>query len=163
MRTGFLLLIVPLLVSCAAQRITLATVGPRPLAWRTGSPSSARGQLQVFTETDSYEYSHDVPYFPHRDYRIYTAQGKYLKRVWNSQSHEDERPATVELPAGQYVVKADAEFYGLVNVPVVIVPGQLTRVILQPGWNPGKEVSVSDLVQMPNGYLVGWRVKTGAQ
>ena len=150
-----------LLTSCASQPIAIAPVGPRPGAYFVATTGA--GQLQVFTETDEYEWNHDVPYFPHRDYQIYTSDDKRLRRVWNSQSYEDETPTVVDLPAGNYLVKADAEFYGPVTVPVVIRPGQLTKVILQPGWHPGNSVVVSDLVQMPNGYYIGWKANAPMQ
>jgi hypothetical protein len=157
-RLRYLLLgIIPLLASCASQPITLAPVGPRPVAWEPLAPSSGNGQLQVFTATEEYDWNRDVPFFPHSDYQLYTADGQRLKRVWNHQTHEDETPAVVTLPAGNYVVKADAELYGVVSVPVVIKPNQTTRIILQPGWKPGATVASSDLVQIPGGYPVGWR------
>ena len=99
----------------------------------------------------------DVPFYPHRDYEIYTADGKRLKRVWNHQDREDITPALVSLPAGKYLVKGAAEFYGQVTVPVVVRPDQTTRVVLQPGWKPSGEVASSDLVRMPDGYPIGWR------
>ena len=157
-RTGYLLLgVIPLLASCASPPIALAPVGPRPVAGAQLLPSSGNGCLQVFTETKEYEYNRDVPFYPHRDYQIYAADGRYLRRVWNSRSHEDETPSLITLPAGNYVVKADAEFYGPVSVPVVIVPNRTTRVILQPGWKPGTAAPNAQFVHMPNGYLVGWR------
>ncbi len=145
------------LTSCFPPPLTLAPVGPAPLAAGPGMPASGLGQLQVFTETDEYEVDHDVPFFPHRDYEVCTAEGKRLKRVWNSQSHEDETPAMVSLPPGRYLVKADAEFYGPVTVPVLIAPNALTKVVLQPGWKPGQTVADSQLVRMPEGYFIGWR------
>ncbi len=93
--------VIPLLASCASQPIALAPVGPRPVAGEELLAPSGNGQLQVFTETDETEYDRDVPYYPHRDYQIYTAQGKRLRRVWNSQDREDETPAVVTLPAWQ--------------------------------------------------------------
>jgi hypothetical protein len=39
------------------------------------------GQLHVFTETDAFEHDHNVPFFPHRDYRVCLPDGKTLKRV----------------------------------------------------------------------------------
>jgi hypothetical protein len=146
-----------LLVSCASQPIAIAPVGPKPGAWTDFGLANGAGYLQVFTETDEYEWNHDVPFCPHRDYQIYATDGKRLRRVWNSQNHEDETPTVVDLPAGNYLVKADAEFYGPVTVPVVIRPGALTKVILQPGWHSGKSVGSADLVQMPNGYYIGWK------
>lgn len=157
MKRHLCLAVIPLLASCVSQPITLAPVGPRPVAAMQFLPSSGQGHLQVFTETDETEVGQDVPFFPHRDYQIYTAEGKRLKRVWNSQSPEDKTPAVVTLPAGDYLVKADAELYGRVTLPVVIRAGQTTRVILQPGWNPSGEVANADLVRMPDGYPIGWR------
>ena len=150
----FLLL---LLTSCASQSLLLEPVGP---AQRTVSSGPiGTGQLQVFTETDEYEVDHDVPYFPHRDYQIYTPDGKRLQRIWNSQNHEDETPTIVNLPVGRYEVRADAEFYGPVRVPVQIRANELTKVVLQPGWKPKRPVSSNEVVSMPNGYAVGWSAK----
>lgn len=148
--------LIPLLASCASQPIALAPVGPGPFV--NGATSNRRGDLQVFTQTEEY-YADEMSYFPHTDYQIYTADGKHLMRVWNHQNHEDEDPAVVTLPAANYVIKAWADFCGLVTVPVVIKPGETTRVILQPGWKPGNAVAKSDLVRTPNGYFVGWRAE----
>lgn len=148
--------IVPLWVSCVSQPIALAPVGPGPTAKRVSSPRD--GALEVYTETEEY-YEDEMSYFPHTDYQIYTADGKHLQRVWNHHDHEDESPAVVTLPPGNYLVKAQAEFYGVVTVPVVIKPCETTRVVLQPGWSPGNNIAKSDLVQMPNGYFVGWRAE----
>ncbi len=158
-RTCLWLGIIPVLASCASQPIALAPVGPQPVTGERYLPASGYGQLQVFTETDPYEYGDEVPFFPHRDYELYTAHGRHLRRVWNSQSHEDETPAVVTLPAGRFVVRADAEFYGPVSVPVVIKANRTTRVILQPGWKPGSEAASSELVRLPDGYPVGWRAE----
>jgi len=149
-----LLGVTPLLSSCALNTIALAPVGPGPFAG--GASSNDKGDLEVYSEREEY-YEDDLSYFPHTDYQIYTADGKHLKHVWNHQNHEDEFPATVTLPPGEYVVKAWADFYGLVSVPVQIKPNETTRVILQPGWKPGKTFASSELVRMPNGYFVGWR------
>ncbi len=157
-KVRYLLLgVVPLLASCASQPITLAPVGPRPVASERFLPSSGEGQLQVFTETKEWAGSDDVPYFAHRDYHLYTVEGTRLKRVWNSQNHEDQSPAVVTLPAGSYIVRANAENYGLVAVPVLIKPGRTTTVILQPGWKPGAATTGAEVVRLPNGYPVGWR------
>lgn len=154
--TYLLLGLLPLLASCASQPIALAPVGPAPRAAR---PAASRtGRLQVFTETEEHD-DDDRYYFPHRDYEIYAADGQRLRRVWNALDHEDENPALVTLPVGQYVVKASAEFYGLVSVPVEIRPGRTTTVVLQPGWKPRKGFAASDLVQLPNGSFVGWRAQ----
>ncbi len=154
-KTTYLLLgVLPFLASCASQPISLAPVGPAPQA--AGPSVGGTGHLQVFTETEEYD-DDDLYFFAHTDYQIYTADGKRLRRVWNALDQEDENPALVTLPAGNYVVKASAEFYGLVSVPVEIKPHRTTTVILQPGWKPDGPFAASDLVRLPNGYFVGWR------
>ncbi len=155
-----ILSLVPLLNACASKPVILSTVGPRPVPWQRLLPTAGTGRLQVFTETEEYEWERAVPYFPHRDYQIFTAEGKHLQRVWNSLTHEDETPAVVDLPAGRYLIQADAEFCGRVMVPVVIRPNELTRVVLQPGWTPQGAFAKADLVQSPAGYYVGWRDET---
>ncbi len=149
--------LIPLLASCASTPLTLAPVGPGPHP-RPGS-DRGMGDLQVYSEPEEY-YQEELSYFPHTDYQLLTAEGKHFRRVWNHNTHEDETPAVVSLPPGQYVVQARAELYGLVSVPVVIKANQLTKVILQPGWSPGTNVVRSELVQMPRGYCVGWRAQT---
>lgn len=155
-----LLGVIPLLASCAGQPVRVAAVGPAP--YTMAASSDRAGQLQVFSETEEYEYDESVPYYPHRDYMILTMTGKRLKHVWNYQNHEDELPAIISLPAGKYLVTANAEQYGPVQVPVVIKPGEMTRVVLQPGWNPGTAFASTDLVQMPKGYFIGWRAQLPA-
>lgn len=152
--TQLLWLLALLPVSCASPQITLAPVGPGPL--RNGATTIAKGDLQVFTETQEYGDDLAVPFFAHTDYWIYSTGGKRLKRVWNHQDPQDEQPATVTLAAGQYLIKAEAELYGLVMVPVTIKPGETTRVILQPGWTPPNSYPSSELVRFPDGYFVGW-------
>ncbi len=146
--------LVPLLSACTLQPITLAPVGPGPFAQAATPPGS--GQLQVYTKTEEY-WDDDLSYFPHTDYQIYSATGKRLEQVWNHHDHEDEYPTLVTLQPGRYTVKAWAEGYGLVIVPISIQANLKTLVVLQPGWNPGQAVPATDLVRMPNGYDVGWR------
>jgi hypothetical protein len=152
--TLLLLGVIPLLASCAIQPIALAPVGPGPFP--SGAAADGKGDLQVYTETQEF-YDNEMSYYPHTDYELYTRDGRFLKHVWNHQDHADELPATVSLAPGEYVVRAWADLHGLVEVPVEIQPGQTTHVVLQPGWKPGGVVPKTDLVQIPNGYFVGWR------
>jgi hypothetical protein len=141
-------------LSCASPPMVLAPVGPGPVI--NGASVPGKGDLQVYSETEEYGDDMAVPFYPHKDYLIYNADGKRLKRVWNHRDIEDEQPAIVTLAAGNYLVKAQAEFYGTVTVPVVIKQNQTTRVILQPGWKPAKSLHRSQLVEIPKGYFVGW-------
>jgi hypothetical protein len=149
-----LLSIIPFLASCASQPVRLATVGPAPFS--SESPLIREGRLQAFTEP-SETVEDDVYYFPHSAYQIYTPDGKRFRYVWNHHTHQDEAPSVVTLPVGEYLIEANAEFCGRVVVPVVIKPNRTTRVVLQPGWKPNHKASLSQLVQSPSGYFVGWR------
>src|SRR5690242_2826654 len=99
--------LLPLFASCASPPLRLAAVGPAPSGG--GSLPGGVGRLQAFTETREYT-DDDVYYFPHSGYQITTPEGKHIRYVWNHNTHEDEKPSTVTLPAGQYLVEADAEF-----------------------------------------------------
>lgn len=145
---------VPFLTSCASPLMVSSPVGPGPMA--NGASIPGKGDLQVYSETEEYGDSAAVPYFPHSDYFVYAADGKRLKRVANHQNHEDETPARVDLPPGRYLVKAQAEFYGPILVPVVIRPNQTTRLILQPGWKPDVAFAGGKTVRLPKGYCIGW-------
>lgn len=143
-----------MLASCASQATRLAAVGPAPAL--NGPTEGGKGGLQVFTETREYS-DDDVYYFPHSAYQIETPAGKHVRYVWNHHTFQDEDPTLVALPAGKYLIEADAELCGRVLVPVIIKPGRTTRVVLQPGWNPNATVPGSDLVTSPTGYYIGWR------
>lgn len=144
--------LIPWLTSCVSHPIWLAAVGPSP---GNGSASAqGLGRLQVYSETRQY-IDDDIYYSPHSGYQIETPQGKRVRYIWNHNSHQDENPEVVALPAGRYLIQANAQLCGRVLVPVVIRPNQTTRVVLEPGWKP--QVSSSGLVHSPCGYNVGWR------
>jgi len=149
---------IPLLAGCASAPIVLDPVGP-------GSANSLRtggqGVLQVFTATDDH-YDGKIRFFPHQSYLIYTEDGQKLKSVSNSNGLTDETPAIVPLAPGNYVIKAPAEAYGRISVPVVIKRGWVTTVHLERGWKPDTN-SEADLVRIPGGYPVGWKVEPAAQ
>jgi hypothetical protein len=157
-------------VSCASPpKPTAATpVGPPP--YET-SKSGRSGQLQVYTARESFDWSDayrdeylagnfvDRPQEKaHSDYRIYTPKGKLVQRVRNAKNPEDAKPALVSLPAGDYWVKAEAEGYGVVTLPVVIQPGERTPLHLEKGWQPRTPPAQPDaIVQLAPHYPIGWR------
>ncbi len=141
------------LAGCSSLPITLDPVGPGRFAARS---SGREGDLEVFTQTEEYNDG-DIIRYPHTDYQVYTSDGRRFKRVWNSLPGGDEFPADVSLPAGSYVVRAWAEGYGTVSVPVVIETNRVTRVVLQPGWRPKGHFDEAELVRFPSGYFVGWK------
>jgi hypothetical protein len=120
------------------------------------------GELQVFSrlerETDNgNEASTDPIWHQHTGYIIYNAQGKRVERVENTTGHYARAPRLVALPAGQYVVKAEAKDYFWAEVPVTIEPGRTTKVHLDGKWQPPANASTNGLVSMPNGVPAGWR------
>lgn len=81
-----------------------------------------------------------------------------MKYVGNTVGHYDEAPATVNLPAGNYLILALAEGFKslLVTLPVVIESGHTTSVHLESGWTPTPGTPGTRIVRAPSGYAVGW-------
>jgi hypothetical protein len=163
MRKAYTLLaigLMPLLVSCASSPpVVTDPVGPAPLSKDEATP---KGYLKVFSAAEDHNDG-DVHYYPHTAYKIYDQDGKLYKRVANAIGIHDEDPSLVRLPVGTYTVEADAEWSGMVKVPVVIEPGRLTSVNLEYDWkrtkSPGND---SDWVRLPNGQIVGYRARTAS-
>jgi len=144
----------PLWTGCAAQTFTLNSVGPGPVAL---APARPTGCLRVYTATEAHEIGDNTFYYPHTGYRIYDASGKLWKYVPNHTSNEDEMPAYVDIPAGDYTIKAASDLYSLVVMPVVIRSGRTTEIHLDSGWQPPSGVATNEIVYLPNGEAVGWR------
>jgi hypothetical protein len=163
MKSVFILLgggLISLLVGCASTPIALAPVGPNPVG---GKSVSAKGELQVFSslveQSDDQNQGGDGSpgWYQHTDYRVYTVSGKLVKRVGNTIGHYDEAPRRVTLRAGRYLVKAQAEDYSLITIPVTIERGRTTRVHLYDSWKFPAGTPKTAVVKMPNGNPVGWR------
>jgi hypothetical protein len=80
-----------------------------------------------------------------------------LKRVDNTTGHYMQAPRRVTLPAGHYLVRARANDYLEVEVPVTIEGGRVTRVHLDDKWRPPANTPKNRLVSLPDGIPVGWR------
>jgi hypothetical protein len=123
---------------------------------------AANGDLQVFSRVslrlDEQNQGGDgMPsWYAHTAYRVYNLDGKLVKYVGNTTGHYAEDPATVPLPAGTYLVKAQARDYLRVQVPVVIEPGRTTRVHLDDNWKPSADAPRNAVVAEPDGNPVGW-------
>ena len=104
-------------------RYLAGPIGPR-LDYRTELP---QGYLIVYSATDPFDDG-GVPYYAHSAYSIYTADGKFFKRVENHISLSDEVPALVTLPTGSYTIEARSESHVYVRVPIVITAGRRTVV-----------------------------------
>lgn len=73
--------------------------------------------------------------------------------------NNDEEPARVILPNGNYTVVARSETAGEVTVPVAIGPKKLTEVNLgrKKDWPITASVGSNALVRLPDGQPIGFR------
>jgi len=78
--------------------------------------------------------------------------------VQNHVGLEDQKPMTVPLPQGRYVVYARAEGYGRVTVPILIAASRTTVVFLEgKGLPEAPELPEAEVVRLPDGRPVGRR------
>ncbi len=152
--------VIGLLGGCATPMVTLVpVVGP---GLGTAQSLSPQGSLIVFSrlkgQNDDDDQDGDNPVcIHHTDYNVYNLQGRVVKRVWNAAGHYETDPRVVNLPAGQYIVEAQAADYSMVHVTVAIEGGETTEVHLDGQWAPPSHAGDLSLVTMPNGQSVGWR------
>jgi hypothetical protein len=152
--------VISLLAGCVSPpetSVMLDRVGPGPEAASCAPP---QGGLEVFSRlarrTDDQNQDSTYPvWYQHSDYYICDLQGKILRRVHNVVGHFEETPKLVNLPAGEYLVLAQAKGYYWVKAPVEIKRGQTTTVHLDGGWI-APSYAGSSLVKLPNGQAVGW-------
>ena len=157
--------LVSLLAGCASTPIALAPVGPNPVGIEG---MASQGELQVFSslteQSDNQNQGSDDPvWYQHTGYGIYSLDGKLVERVDNAKGHYSEAPLRVSLPAGRYLVRAEAEDYVSVEVPVVIERGRTTRVHLDDNWKLAPGTPGRELVSLPNGNPVGWRAESAKE
>jgi hypothetical protein len=148
--------LVSVLVGCTSTPVALAPVGPNPAG--VERPSSD-GQLQVFTSLIGRSEGNNPVWYQHTSYYIDDLNGRLVKHVQNTTGRYAETPSRVLLPAGKYLVKAQANDYFWVNVPVTIERGRTTRIHLDDSWKLPAEASKTELVSLPNGNPVGWRAE----
>ncbi|HEY3898836.1 MAG TPA: hypothetical protein VGM54_09505 [Chthoniobacter sp.] len=128
-----LLLALPALLffcSCASAPRTetvLEPVRPAPVIPAAHGP----GYLVVYTAIIEPDINPDTMFYPHTGYAIYDSQGVYYQTVRNHVGRWDETPYTVSLPPGRYMLKAESQYDGDVQVPVIIEGGKTTVVDLQ--------------------------------
>lgn len=146
--------LISLLTGCSSTPVAVAPVGPNP----AGGKSYARnGQLEVFSALTSRTEGDNPTWFQHTDYTVYDQKGKTVKRVANEAGYYALSPRLVTLPPGKYIVQAEAKDYLSVKVPVVIKPGQITRVHLDDAWKPANTPK-TEIVSLPSGNPVGWNL-----
>jgi hypothetical protein len=152
-----------LFVGCASEPVTsvaLPPVGPNPLAPQSMSPG---GSLEVFSRLsrrsdDGNQGSTDPIWYQHTDYNVYNLQGQLVKHVYNTVGHYEQDPKVVALPPGEYVVTAQSAGYGWIKAPVIIERGRMTRLHLDGNWAPPSYAQKAQVVTMPEGGPVGWRM-----
>ncbi len=93
----------------------------------SGPLRAPTGYLIVYTETRAF-LDGDVSYYPYQPYRIYDEKGGLVQHVPNHRSNYDEKPTTVELPAGKYFVVPEGSGTPRPRIGVVIKGGEVTRV-----------------------------------
>jgi len=145
--------LVSLLTGCASVPVAVAPVGPNPAV--DGSMAS-EGGLQVFSSLVGHSEGNNPAWYQHTDYYIYDLHGKLVKHVDNTIGHYDAAPCLVALPAGRYLVKAQANDYVCVDVPVTIERGRTTKVHLDDQWKLPADTAKRELVNLPDGNPVGW-------
>jgi hypothetical protein len=147
-------------VSAPRASVALAPVGPNPEGPRSGS---SQGSLEVYSRfsvrtDDQNQASTDPVWYQHTDYYLCDPQGRVLKHVFNIVGHYAQDPRVVDLPAGHFVVEAQSAPNYWVKVPVVIKSGAITRIHLDGNWAPPSYVDKTQVVTLPNGKPVGWRM-----
>ena len=135
-----LIVIAALLVAVAAP---LGMAEPMPV-WPTVGPSEPEhfGYLVVYSATEPFNDG-DLMYYTHTDYELYSAAGRFLKKIRNSIVRGDETPERVPLAPGRYLVEAESEYEGIVRVPVIIADGRTTVVNLENDRRGGSRRSAS--------------------
>jgi hypothetical protein len=97
--------------------------------------------------------------FPsHSSYDIYDPDGKIVRHVDNRSGQFYQGAATVSLPEGKYLVKAQATNHGLVSVPVVVREGETTTLDLDAShFRQHKPTGAGQWVRLPSGEVIGMR------
>jgi len=150
-----------LLSGCATGQggMTAGAVGPAPTG--RAAANSTNGTLVVYSAFEvNADFNARDPYRPeYSDYKICSADGKFLRRIHNDSGTILQDPASVKLPVGQYCVVARANGYGDVTIPVVIGAGRNTVLHLAGGgsWPGPAAFNQTNAVRLPDGQFIGWR------
>jgi len=151
-----------LLSGCATDhgRLALATVGPAVASTPVTSPSS-NGTLLVYSAyRRNADFNSRDPYRQeYSDYEILTSDGQFLQRIHNNSGTMFQDAVAVTLAPGKYEVKARANGYGIVTVPVIIASQQSTILHLEGGFSPDQSgFDKTNAVRLPDGQIIGWKV-----
>jgi hypothetical protein len=158
------LAVIACLIGCASgcmstqPAIALAPVGPRQFPPEPNL--GPRGSLIVYSAFEPVSISSDSEQRRHSDYDLRSVDGKLIQRVVNRADALHEEPAVVKLAPGHYSVAARAYGAQRVVIPIVIEEDKTTCVRLDGSEPRGSDrVAASELVSLPDGTPVGWRVR----
>ena len=135
----------------------LPAIGPA-----SGSPYHPKaravpGELVVYTDTVASDQGR-IRSLPHREYTIRDEHGDFVRRVINHTLSSDENPEMVSLPPGKYRVTGPGAGLGVVEVPVLIAPNEVTEVYLDAaGMKPTLQPKSDIWVRLPDRRVVGRR------
>jgi hypothetical protein len=125
--------------------------------------SKSEGTLVVYSALDQSPHFNTSDYHAcYSDYEVLSEDGRVVKKVTNDAGTIVEGPAEVKLTPGNYRVRARANKYGVVTVPVLVEPHVVTTVHLDGGGarSGSDEIAHRNAVTLPKGEIVGWRVPT---
>ena len=151
-----------LLSGCVTGRnsLVLDAVGPAWSQPAEASPILTNGTLVVYSAYRiSADFDESDPRRPeYSDYKIFTTDGKLLRKVHNKSGTILQDVVKVELSPGKYNVVARANGYGYVTVPVMIAPQQSTILHLEgDSWSDQSVFNQTNAVRLPDGLIVGWK------
>lgn len=142
----------------STMQMALPRLGPAP---RTAQPGAVAGTLIAYTEMivqANLRLNREV--FQNSSYQVLDEAGKRIVFVHNcGPEFEEDRPNSVPLPPGDYVVKALNSRYQPMYVPVRVEAGRTTLINLATG-KPRRAPLMSgpNLVHLPTGEAAGFRV-----
>ncbi len=142
--------------------LVLETVGPSPDQQAAGN--STNGVLLVYS---AYEVNADFAGRDRRspeysDYKIFTTDGRLLKKVHNNSGTILQDAVPVELAPGKYNVWAHSNGYGYVTIPVIVEARQNTVLHLEGDgfWPDQSGFNQTNAVRFPDGVVIGWKAAT---
>jgi hypothetical protein len=159
---AFMLIVAGALLSgCATEKngMVLDTVGPTFA--QPAASSLTNGTLVIYSAFKrNADFNNPDPYrWEHSDFSLFAPDGKLLQRVHNISETALRDVVPVELPPGKYNVKARANGYGFVTIPVIIESRQTTTLHLEGGgfWPNESLFNQTNAVRLPDGQIIGWR------
>jgi hypothetical protein len=146
------------LVGCAAVAPRALVDSAAPVA--SCSRSQGDGNLVVYSTT--YPQTAEQSEYPaHTNYTIATTDGRVLRRVANNAGPFGAFPSSVELPCGDYDVRAQYGSGRFVVVPVAVRAGKITVVELTHEPVELGAGLIREPIRLPSGQVVGWRATGG--